>query len=104
MSRGKKWAWILAGLGALIVISRVFGAVSDGEGNHSSTTSTTTAAAVAASTTTTSKPAATTTTAGVTRRGLLTRRWRQGLVEAEFRALGGASGDVAELDYPAPGR
>jgi len=94
MSRGKKWVWVLAGLGLLVVGLRIFGGSGDDDGTGGTTT---TKAAAAASTTSTSKPAATTTTAGITRRSLLSAV-QGGLVEAEFRALGGASGDVAELD------
>jgi hypothetical protein len=94
MSSGKRWVWILAGVGLLLIGMRVFGSSRDGDGAGSTTT---TKAAVAASTTTTSKPAATTTTVAVTRHSLLDAV-QLGLVEAEFRALGGASGDVAELD------
>jgi hypothetical protein len=96
MSPGKKWAWILVTVGALIVAIRVIGSVGSGD-DGGSEGPTTTRAAVAGSTTTSKPAAATTTTEGATRRSLLAAV-QGGLVEAEFRALGGASGDVAELD------
>jgi hypothetical protein len=97
MSGGKRWMWILAGVGLLLIGMRVFGGSGTDDGGNGTSETTTTQAAVAVSTTTTSKPAVTTTTAAVTRRSLLDAVQR-GLVEVEFRALGGASGDVAELD------
>ncbi len=93
MSRGNKWVWILAGVGLLLVGMRVFGGSGDDDGTSGTTT---TPAAVAAGATTTST-AVTTTTAAVSRRSLL-EAVQRGLVEVEFRALGGASGDVAALD------
>lgn len=95
MSSGKRWVWILVSVGALIVVFRVVGALSDGGG----TTTTGAAVSTPASTAPTSPtvPETTTTTSAVTRRGLL-QAADAGLVEVEFRALGGASGDIVELD------
>lgn len=99
MSTGRRWLLVLLLVGGVVVLYR---AVSGPGEDDSAGTAATTTATTAASTTTGAKPTTTstlpttTTTPAVTRRSLL-QAVEAGLVEAEFRALGGASGDIVEL-------
>lgn len=101
MGTGRRWLLILLLVGGVVVLYRAISGPADDDGVPDAAT--TTAAAAAASTTTEARltttstlPTTTTTTRAVTRSGLL-QAVEAGLVEAEFRALGGASGDIVEL-------
>ena len=90
----RKLGWVLAALGLAVI---GFLVLRNSSSDEPATVATTTTAAAVASTASTSTSAASTTTAEVTRRSL-PDAVQQGLVEAEFQALGGASGDIVELD------